>query len=137
MGQMIDNMYQYIQNETKCEPKILEKLHKYLQEEEFDSDAIQADLFDQNQSNIQKANSNKVIDSMNNVIKKSRLSSTSFSTGFVFFYWEFCRHLSQKEIAQMESTQWQSSSDNPNQYTAVGLYVNKFYDSLKQEILSS
>eukprot|EP01084_Bolivina_argentea_P306236 529151_1 len=36
----------------------------------------------------------------------------------------------------MESTQWQSSSDNPNQYTAVELYVDEFYDSLKQEILT-
>eukprot|EP01084_Bolivina_argentea_P049106 90370_1 len=90
-------MYSYMEEENKDID--ISKVKQYVDDHEFDSDAVQADLEDATASNICKSvgygNSDiLMIDYSTNV----NLTSMSFSTGYIFYYWNFFKKLSRKEI---------------------------------------
>eukprot|EP01084_Bolivina_argentea_P034533 63942_1 len=138
----LDEMYKYIAKKGDFEQKQAQQLWNYLNHEEYDTDAVENDLDDSKSSNIflltiEHSTLILILEFIRNYQRNLRIFAASFSTGFVFFYWEFFKELSQDNIEQMKSTQWYSSVDNMNLFAVDELYVEKFYKSLKKEILCS
>eukprot|EP01084_Bolivina_argentea_P220397 373535_1 len=119
----LDAMFLFIQKHNDDIPnnrqEIL-KLYKYINEHEYDTDSIKADLdfIDIYESCIFDKNRNKtIIELMTKHISNVKLLSSAFSTGYIFYYWETFKP---------------ESGDLSDRN-----YVKPYYKSLKQEILSS
>eukprot|EP01084_Bolivina_argentea_P096069 172714_1 len=102
---------------------------QFLDDEEFDSDAIQYE--------IQCLNILKEMKSIRDLFKKFiinfRLSSSSFSTGLIFYYW----HWYAPDTVNINEIN--KDPENYNDHSGIDikhLYVQKKYNAFKEEILS-
>eukprot|EP01084_Bolivina_argentea_P094189 169317_1 len=128
---LLDKIFEIIEQKEAI------RFMEYIHTNEYDSDAVKYDLpvnNDNSHSNIgtifhNKQNMNAII----NYIKFVELSSKSFSTGLVFYYWDYYKHLSQDEVEK--ENVWCNSRHNG--YSIKDLFVLPYYSSLKNEILSS
>eukprot|EP01084_Bolivina_argentea_P264046 447136_1 len=109
------------------------QLYNFLSNEEFDSDAIQNDIMnDEFQSNIlQRLANKKHIDEIKQFIYNFSALNKSFATGFLFYYW---KHYNNPKQNTSEDT-W--NVNDHSGYTPTQLYVIKKYNSIKTEILNN
>eukprot|EP01084_Bolivina_argentea_P263105 445202_1 len=132
-----EELYKHLEHNTVVSKEKLKVLMQFVEDNEYDTDAIQFDLsgFQTKEyltgaaqiSNIFKHGVHVTsILSMKRFIRNVKLSEASFSTGFVFFYWDYFIDKTEKQIG-----------DWLNGHSAADLYVSPIYDSLKQEILAS
>eukprot|EP01084_Bolivina_argentea_P265262 449553_1 len=133
----LDAMYAFImRNHQHIREKNAVKLIEYINDNEYDSDAVKQDLNDLTVSNICQNNficipliSNLVRD----ILSESILFN-SFSTGFIFFYWDYYKTMTDMEIEQHDQY---NQHQKQNGYSVTELLVSPHYSSLKIEVLSS
>eukprot|EP01084_Bolivina_argentea_P203120 346963_1 len=114
-------------------------LRSYLLQEEYDSDALEEDLVENNfneTSNICLHMKDKKLNKqICRYVKTHRLQNMAFSTGFVFWYWKY---YAQKENVQMKQND-KPIYGNDNDfggYSISDLYIKQGkHDNFKAEIL--
>eukprot|EP01084_Bolivina_argentea_P105845 189546_1 len=114
----------------------IEQVKEYFEENEFDSDAVKADLEDAETSNIYEKFGYGIgsADLMVNYARTVQLSALSFSTGYIFFYWNFHKKLSKEEIEKDYDADWKHTRYNG--HSLGDLLIAARYGSLKEEILA-
>eukprot|EP01084_Bolivina_argentea_P065250 118944_1 len=115
----------------------LSKLDKYICEEQYDSDAIEQDVYqDIYHSNISlETAKSKCTELINDYIEHSKAEGRTFSTGLIFYYWPYFdpkkRHI--EEDIDMYF--------NINDYSGINkdeLYIeNSKYKDIKEEAINS
>eukprot|EP01084_Bolivina_argentea_P077639 140866_1 len=134
----IDELLLFCANKSKYyDDTVVHKLKMLIEKDEYDTDAIKEEL-------KSKATKSSFLMAVNNSVtyKKSieqfadhyRILSKHFSTGIVFWYWEWYKY----NICQQKSVydqRWISGKIDfgPSRYD---LYVNSKYESIKQEALN-
>eukprot|EP01084_Bolivina_argentea_P279153 477208_1 len=132
---VLDFVYKNIELDPDIKHKndVLNKLKHYINENEYDTDSISADLFTNNNQREPISNlSNHInysfcIEKISNYVLWSALSNASFSSGFLFFYWG-----SQKDYKTEREI-----GDRLNGFSEAELFVSPCYPCLKQEVLQS
>eukprot|EP01083_Nonionella_stella_P015938 44583_1 len=122
---------------------VVYKLRVFLEEEEYDTDSVIQDIADTNRdyfddtwSNIANLiNEEQLLLNMQQFIANNKLSTSSFSIGLIFYYWPYYKNHMQKKELQVK-TDWTNVNDHSG-YSIKELYVEKKYQSLKEELLSS
>eukprot|EP01084_Bolivina_argentea_P314086 544016_1 len=113
------------------------ELESYLRKEDFDSDALIADvneyLLNKTTSNIYEEISNdKLIQRILKYIRHQELKDMAFSTGFVFWYWPYYAPTNDEE----KSMPVLGNDNDFSGYTKADLYIKcGNYDNFKDEIL--
>eukprot|EP01084_Bolivina_argentea_P305059 526947_1 len=90
----LDAIYQHVQtkNVTKCE---VEQLNQFIQDEQYETDTIEYDI-DIKDGNIAKGVDNPdCIKKIQNFMHTAKASSTSFSVGLRFYYWDYYKERKQ------------------------------------------
>eukprot|EP01084_Bolivina_argentea_P105846 189555_1 len=113
----------------------IEQVKEYFEENEFDSDAVKADLEDAGTSNICKNFGYGIGGGglMINYARTVQLSALSFSTGYIFFYWNWWKKLSKEEIEELNA---ENKHTWFNGHSLGDLLISARYASLKEEILA-
>eukprot|EP01084_Bolivina_argentea_P208979 356090_1 len=123
----LDLVYSKIETDVDIQNDQVAKLQKYLSQNQHDSDSLKNDLNDLDHSNISNYIQCQVtMQTIKNFIRFVQLSSSSFSTGFHFFYWDKFKNDTNGEC-----------EDRLNGYTYSELFVSARFASLKIEILQS
>eukprot|EP01084_Bolivina_argentea_P071332 129717_1 len=104
----------------------------WMQDEEYDSDAINGDISDgMKQSNIFNTfNEKNVYQQMSQYCKSIQIYNSSFQVGFRFYYWAYY----EKNESNEDILFW--NKNDHGGYTKKELYVEKKYQTLKEEILN-
>eukprot|EP01084_Bolivina_argentea_P112102 199961_1 len=123
--QWMDTMFENI-NADIC------TLHKYVADEEYDTESIQQDVSNTKASNImlflQYNNYNKCAVSLMDYVKCYRLRSSSFSTGFIFYYWSYYK----KSATQQKKTKKAAFNiKDYGGYNIEDMYVSRTYDKIR------
>eukprot|EP01084_Bolivina_argentea_P261840 442645_1 len=141
----LDSLFNDIKQNTKITNKQLYSLHLFITNEQYDSDAVKADMH--HHENIVNGKSN-ILKEMDCVflkrqiceyVKSRRVWTTAFSTGFIFFYWPRYDPDS-KEYAFVDKDIIDSNGNasriiNYGGYSAADLYVKQGkHMNLKEEI---
>eukprot|EP01084_Bolivina_argentea_P222840 377148_1 len=137
----MDKMYECIQTDNDISSKHLNQLNHFLTNEEYDTDAIQDDYtfpFSNIAYNITHIPS---VDAVARFLKSWKVSSVTWSTGFVFWYWPYYKQLMndseelRRYTENMQKTSWLVNDFSG--YSVEQLYVtpNK-YTNLQDEILN-
>eukprot|EP01084_Bolivina_argentea_P113052 201577_1 len=124
---------------TGIKKSIVTDLREYLTCEEYDTDSIQNDINicdDEKNSNLLEATRYNLncIAVIKNHMKMHNIASTAFSTGFVFWYWPYYKSINDNEIRKHQG--W-FGANNFGGFGVEELFVNKLYDSVKEEVLNS
>eukprot|EP01084_Bolivina_argentea_P083145 150550_1 len=127
----IDHMLNYIADRDEPDGAIVQILKGRISAESYDTDSI-ADHID----TFADGMNNQHIQLLLTFIKHYNLARNSLSTGFVFWYHEYYKNINDEQIKQ-ES--WLSGLDDNNfdGNSVRDLYVEKIYNSFKEEALSS
>eukprot|EP01084_Bolivina_argentea_P113055 201583_1 len=114
---------------SQCEGNM--KLNKYSKNE---NDINICD--DEKNSNLLEATRYNLncIAVIKNHMKMHNIASTAFSTGFVFWYWPYYKSINDNEIRKHQG--W-FGANNFGGFGVEELFVNKLYDSVKEEVLNS
>eukprot|EP01084_Bolivina_argentea_P307039 530646_1 len=117
----LDEMYSFIDRNKNMTRKQILTLQSFLDDNQYDSDAVQEDLDDfienETTSNIYNEIKDKIcLDLMMKYMRIVKLSNSSFSTGYTFFY-----------------SSWGTAADDETE----NLLVSPHYSSLKEEIVRS
>eukprot|EP01084_Bolivina_argentea_P115646 205626_1 len=128
----LDGTFEYIeQNDTGVTSDQLLLLEKNIIDNEYDSDAVKydADGWDETKSSSNLYNQTGIASFIDYILKCIAIverSKSSFSTGFVFFYWPYF-----KTQTQQQRGDWLDG------FCMADLYVLPHYGSFKEEILLS
>eukprot|EP01084_Bolivina_argentea_P291449 500914_1 len=143
----IDELIHHI-NSLGVDEKIVNGLKEYLYLEEYDTESIQNDIdiyIKEKHCNLLEVMGNNVdyIEMMKHFVKTVTVSSVAFSTGFVFWYWNYYKNINQDAI-KYKQIPWGASNEAVSSqnhdfggHSLRDLYVEKYFKSLKQEILQS
>eukprot|EP01084_Bolivina_argentea_P004729 8959_1 len=134
-----DDMFQNI-GVCGIEKDAVYGLTKYLSVEEYDTDSIQNDVDiyeEEKQCNLLEAARYNLncIEEIKNHIKMVTISSTSFSTGFVFWYWAYYKYVDDNTIKQQQYGY--GTDNNFGGYDIQNLFVTEQFSSLKLEVLNT
>eukprot|EP01084_Bolivina_argentea_P299260 515819_1 len=125
----LDDMYRFIEENTTIEIEKFVQLKHCVVDNEYDSDALQDDFndFTDNGSNIRNIIENETYSFLiQSFVRNIRLASVAFSTGFIYFYWDYFKFLTEKEMG-----------DKLSGYSPSQLFVLPHFANLKLEILIS
>eukprot|EP01084_Bolivina_argentea_P043419 80010_1 len=125
----IEQIYNSIEtNKDKIDANMIKSLRNFINDNEYDTDAVLNDLDDlkAGSNTLNYIKNESCIDLMTTYIRNLNLSATSFSTGYIFYYWTHCKQQTNKSLG-----------DRLNGYSVAELYVPQHYSSLKIEILQS
>eukprot|EP01084_Bolivina_argentea_P247028 413316_1 len=121
----LDGMYRFIQHNNNITENQLNELKQYITTNEYDSDVIYDEIDSLPTCNIYNNIKNKLcLQLIAEYTRNIELSTNSFSTGFVFFYWKHYKTITKKEIG-----------DRLNGYSPSQLFILPEFKSLKEEIL--
>eukprot|EP01083_Nonionella_stella_P227076 805958_1 len=111
----------------------ISSLKQFLSDQEYDSEALMEDIGqDMNDKcNIYQHAGNSTYATLIDFVYKYRLSAHSFSTGIIFYYWDYHKHY--KKNKQIEAEDEWNVNDHGG-YRTTDLYIQARYASLKQEI---
>eukprot|EP01084_Bolivina_argentea_P017237 32200_1 len=108
----------------------------FLVDEEFDSDAVQQDVSDTKNSNVAMLLHFDHFLKIKQCALEGQLKSCSFSTGFIFYYWQYYKRISDGTTTQISETLIDHKNINDhNGYHIKDLYICKKYVNLQEEIL--
>eukprot|EP01084_Bolivina_argentea_P251626 422081_1 len=130
----LDAIYTYMKRQNID----ISALKQYVDDNEFDSDALKADL-----QNVPASNISETFESdykgctnlMFYLVRKMKLSNFSFSTGYKFFYWNYHKNLSKEQVEKQYDRKYKYTQYNG--YSLHDLLISIRYASLKEEILAS
>eukprot|EP01084_Bolivina_argentea_P162684 283082_1 len=135
----LDRVYEFLNARNKDADNVISTdimaLKQYINDNEYDTDSLKGDLNDNmssltTDSNLYNDIKSKIyVNLMANYIRNIQLSAETFSTGFVFFYWNYYQ--------TVQSHKFERDDDRYNGYSIKDLLVIPHHSSLKQEILSS
>eukprot|EP01084_Bolivina_argentea_P306808 530231_1 len=128
----IDELCQYLSNKTVSD-SVINVFQSFINSEEYDSEAVVHDIFDKKGSNISKAlsiNGQDCIKLMTTFFKKDQNVSSSFSIGYRFYYWEYYK----RKETLTDTEQHPSNMNHHSNYNICELYIEKKYDTFKEEI---
>eukprot|EP01084_Bolivina_argentea_P022534 41879_1 len=111
------------------ENKMIEALKLLMKLEEYDSDSIAEDVI-HNYGNISTQN-----DIIKTFIKRYKVGNAQFSTGMVFFYWDWYRNCDEQQFKNQIGGLF--NNNNFGGYKILNLFINKQYNSIKEEVLES
>eukprot|EP01084_Bolivina_argentea_P090105 162418_1 len=127
----MDSVYRHIEAK-KVPEKIQQKFHQFIEDEEYDSDALMEDVCqdEMNSNIIQNENGN---DTCGKLIKEYveyyKLCAISFSTGITWFYWTWYKN--RDNIPQVMG----GNVNDYGGYDIKKLFVERKYENYKEEIL--
>ena len=153
----MDGLIKYMTNHSSSTTKTIARIQQFINNEEYDTDAMAQDMDDITNSNIctfiedeflynsmrsytQSCNCMTYfflyiyifISSMAMLFLVLLARGISFSIGFIFYYWDYYKHPPSKELHDLH--------DNVNDhsgYTPQQLYIAAKYNSIKEEILNN
>ena len=125
----MDHMLKYFRNVVANEA-VLSQLFTVIVEEEFDSECIEADV---EMSKATKTCNLPSVDAIIAFFRDHRLFTHAFSTGIVFWYWPWYKHVDDKQLAESGV----HANMNFNGYTVQETYVSPHFESPKAEVLAS
>eukprot|EP01084_Bolivina_argentea_P254241 427390_1 len=124
----MDGLYQYLSNKNVS----VQIVNELLQNEEYDSDAIQED-FTMYYSNIKQMMNHKIFQSIQHYMQQFQLSKYSFKIGYRFYYWKY---YAKKDETLSGKQPYQNIHDHGG-FNIWQLYIPLKYRSLKHEILNN
>eukprot|EP01084_Bolivina_argentea_P068582 124827_1 len=156
----LDCMYSFIEEQNIVDTDELNRIKQYLSANNYDSDALKEDLQgldiqQEYERNTQRGNiyvntfrifmtatSNiynyikypPCIELMLEHIRNVHLSSVSFSTGYMFYYWDEYREMETEDIEIFDG---QNKYSRDNGHSVSDLIIFEHYSCLKQEVLES
>eukprot|EP01084_Bolivina_argentea_P239210 402078_1 len=143
-GTFLDEMQTFTHNDDNLEELQNNKLYEYIYSNEYDTDAVEEDLQNTNVvengknksiSNLWNQINNKLcVKSMIDYISSIKLFSSSFSTGYIFYYWPYFKRLKKMQADEYDATNKYTRHTGHN---ISELFVPAYYKSFKAEILSS
>eukprot|EP01084_Bolivina_argentea_P101404 181815_1 len=129
----LDEINELIRTNKNVSDIVQKKLKYFIIDNEYDSDAVQYDLYGiskhemQTCSNIYHIVNNQMcVDLIVEAFRIMELSSQSFSTGFVFFYYDYYKNDREKQVGD-----WLHGC------CPAELFVSSRFSCLKEEILRS
>eukprot|EP01084_Bolivina_argentea_P004324 8226_1 len=128
-----DSLFERIERGL-CSLDTIKKLYFFINDEEYDTDAFREDVEVDDlllKSNIYNEieNADKLFGLIKTHINEDTLCSSSFSTGLIFYYWDWY-----KNTKQFDDDEIFNMNDHGG-HAISSLYVNKKYNTFKQEIL--
>eukprot|EP01084_Bolivina_argentea_P227199 383739_1 len=109
-------------------------LHKFLEKEDYDTDAIKADILYHKEgkpSNIYPYLPNAIVyKTIKKYIRKCEISERSFKQGFIYYYWPYY------DDKKHEEEDFRNINDHSG-YQKHELYVDIKYENIKQEMLNN
>eukprot|EP01084_Bolivina_argentea_P083523 151214_1 len=136
----VEHMAEHIS--VDFEEKTMDKLNEYLLSEEYDTDCIENDvnIYDSDKTcNLLSVLDNNInyIQTIKRFIQYCMISvEDAFSTGFVFWYWKHWKNVNENTIKQRRHELLGENTDFGG-YSIRELFVEKYFGSLKQEVLES
>eukprot|EP01084_Bolivina_argentea_P276926 472624_1 len=129
----MDGVYEKMKHSVKRVE--LDSISRFLDQEEYDSVSLEMDILQsyQTDSIVSKHLGSHPYILLKNYFINYKLSKHSFSTGFVFYYWDYYKH-AQKEEEIIEQVR---NINDLGGYKAHELYVDKKYNDIKVEILNN
>eukprot|EP01084_Bolivina_argentea_P307282 531091_1 len=126
----LDEMYEYLcKYHDDIKLKTISTLREYIEDEEFDTETLQADIDTISEGNISMSNNDKqLMEAIVNFTRAVSLQSLSFNIGFTFYYWN-----DYKEMKKLDYNSEINQYDH-NGYEVSELFVEQKYSSFKQEI---
>eukprot|EP01084_Bolivina_argentea_P186755 321814_1 len=109
-------------------------LHDLLLNEEYDSDALNADVLitDFQHSNIYKLSTYEPYKIIKQLSYDSKLFRYTFNIGYRFYYWHYYRHKHDIE----DQNEWWNINDHSG-YKIAELFIDSKYKDIKEEILNN
>eukprot|EP01083_Nonionella_stella_P189925 703451_1 len=99
-------------------------------EEQYDTDAIQFDTSKANGNICGRIPNETCVSSIKDTVDTAQLHSSSFSIGFRFYYWPFYKDKKQVPVKE----QYGGNVDDHGGYDMSELFVEQKYSSFKEEI---
>eukprot|EP01084_Bolivina_argentea_P077638 140865_1 len=127
-----DHMFKYISNNKNIDDIGSRNICEYIYNNEYDTDSIMDDV--DNNLNIEHDQDKICVDLIKSAIKYYNVSSNKFSTGIVYFYWDWYKDINDEKYKKDNPTTY--NINNFGGYNIRELFVGKHYKSLKDETLS-
>eukprot|EP01084_Bolivina_argentea_P299052 515466_1 len=139
----IDNMITKIIKNGDVDTINIKKVSEYIENEEYDSDALIEDINDINDGkqgniylNVLNHSDDKCFAVICVLIKNYTITAVEFNTGIVFWYWDWYK--TEKNVKQFEEAS-QLTYYNQNDFgghSVADLFIDCHYQSMKEEILN-
>eukprot|EP01084_Bolivina_argentea_P086409 156184_1 len=123
----MEGMYECVENNSKRQT-----FKKFLLTEEYDSDAVLYDVRDESKSNLCCLLQKENFENIKEYVRICAVSSASFSTGFIFYYWKYYREPKSEE----QEDDFRNINDHSG-YKKHELFVEAKYKDLRCEIFSN
>eukprot|EP01084_Bolivina_argentea_P102153 183054_1 len=122
IGTYIDGLYAYL-DANLIKLTELQLIQNFLQEEEYDTEALKAELeiYDTEAFIIYSFNK-EIVDCMKEYDNMNQMHESSFNIGFNFYYW--CYYQSE-------------TKEDSNGFAPFELYISKKYSNMKYEVLNN
>ena len=138
----IDNMMVHLLDKNKNvngdNDETVNTFSRYIETEEFDTDCIEYEI-NNKYGNFQKILNDK-IKSIEQFLNHYKISSFQFSTGYIFFYWDWFKNLDLQNSQQFKEKEAGVNGFNVNDFgveSLGALYVGEYYVTIKEEALMS
>eukprot|EP01084_Bolivina_argentea_P132446 233729_1 len=110
----------------------LKSLNGFLNKHEYDSDACIGDMENIHSNIKKKINNSENYETMKEFIKQTNIPDSSFSIGFIFYYWNIYKH----KLVTKEKQSYKNKNDL-FEYQPYELYIEAKYDNLQDEMLNN
>eukprot|EP01084_Bolivina_argentea_P256135 431131_1 len=126
---IVSLVFKYLQ-QLGVESTEMKKLNTFLEDEEYDSDAVEYDCQNITKGNIVKQFQNGFV--VQQYFTMRKLSSSAFKNGIIYYYWPYYRL---KANGQDEAMSEANVNDHGG-FDVSMLYVSQRYSTFKEEILN-
>eukprot|EP01084_Bolivina_argentea_P207028 353320_1 len=131
----IDALYQYLKSNKNIYNSAVQTLNDFMDTEEYDTDGIEYDLNIYNGNIAQHVRNSKISDEMINFVKIGKVSSSQFSVGFRFYYWDYFKQLNNlTDKEQGIATSGVNNYIDHCGHKVCDLFIIRRYSSFKEEI---
>eukprot|EP01084_Bolivina_argentea_P270583 460142_1 len=131
----LDGLYEELQQQKTPIDRI-KAFHKYINDEEYDSDSLKADMMGLIcEANIDCCTTSNMYNFIERYIYITSIYQDSFSTGYTFYYWDHYKP-SEESIKQQQKGFLMNRNDHGG-YEVKELYINIKYKNIKEETLQN
>eukprot|EP01084_Bolivina_argentea_P057054 104314_1 len=124
----LDSIYIYLQNDNNSVNDI-KKLNAFVEQEEYESECIEYDVnIYSTYGNIEQVINTKCKEGVEDFIKSTKISSSSFSIGLRMYYWDYY-----KDIETVPESEKDVQRDTSG-HNVSDLFIIGKYSSFKEEI---
>eukprot|EP01084_Bolivina_argentea_P083866 151818_1 len=129
---LMDHLLEYLQKWTK-----IKNMKLWLEQNEFDSEAIEYDVVDDN-SNLKsyyEPITGPIYIPLKNYFRDIQLYSSTFNIGYRLYYWVFYKNAAALDDNEIEEWLW--NKNDHGGYKQHQLYVSPKYKTIKDEVLNN